>query len=115
MKLKVVFLAILLFALVFARQGSFTTGLTNQSADYSGGTDWTSGSSTPLPPNIKTIYVGITPGTTCNLKIDGGGATGVIFYNLQQGWVPLPLACNITRIYSPANGSTGAQNLVVAN
>lgn len=69
-------------------------------------TDWTSGSTPALPTNVLAIWVNVAPGSTCSVKVDGGGATGIVFADVQGGWFPIPPGTNITKIYSPANGST---------
>lgn len=82
-------------------------------SSWATGTDWTTASTPALPGAIKAIWIGITAGTSATLEIDGGGATGIIFQNVQAGWWPVPPGVNITKIYAAANGSTSLANIVV--
>lgn len=74
-----------------------------------GSTDWTASSTPALPANIRAIYVDLSPGLVCTLKLDGGGRTGQVFNNVPGGeWWPVSPGTNITKIYTPSNGSTSA-------
>ena len=84
------------------------SALTAVPTNWITGTNWNGSSSPALPSNIKAVWVDVAPGTTCTIQVDGGGATAFQFPVVQTGWFFVPAGLNITNIYAPANGSTGA-------
>ena len=66
--------------------------------------NWTANSNPPLPSKISAIWVE----GSCSIKVDGGGQIGLTINGVQGGWLPIPPNVNITTIYTPGLGSTGA-------